>query len=151
MTLSDHEIYMSQAMREAEQGKINGDWPFGAVVILNGKTVGRGHATDKTTGDVTDHAEIAALRDACRNLKTNSLYKCTIYCSNEPCLMCAATIFQSGITDVVIGVSRDDLPRLLRARKLKIDDLAIDSGHKINITRGILKDKILALFNDISK
>jgi hypothetical protein len=65
--------------------------------------------------------------------------------------MCAAGIFQAGIGIVFIGVSRNDLPHLLRPRKLRIEDLAKDSGYKINITRGILKEKILPLFDDIKK
>lgn len=142
---------MLLAFEEAKKAKEKGDWPFGAVVIKGGKVTGKGHATDKSGGDVTDHAELIALRDACRNLKTNNLYGCSIYCSNEPCMMCAAAIFQAEISKVFIGASRDDLPNLLRPRKLRIEDLAQDSRHKITITRGILKEKILFLFNDIKK
>lgn len=65
--------------------------------------------------------------------------------------MCAAEIFQAGIGNVFIGVSRDDLPHLLRPRKLRIEDLAQDSSHKITIQRGLLKDKILPLFENIKK
>jgi len=146
-----HEQYMLLAFEEAKKAKARGDWPFGAVVVKDGNVVGKGHVIDKSGGDVTDHAELVALRDACRNLKTNNLEGCTIYCSNEPCMMCAAGIFQAGIGDVFIGVSRDDLPHLLRPRKLHIEDLAQDSSHKITIERGLLKDKILPLFDNIQK
>ncbi|PIY68575.1 tRNA-specific adenosine deaminase [Candidatus Roizmanbacteria bacterium CG_4_10_14_0_8_um_filter_39_9] len=145
------EQFMLLALEEAKNAKAGGDWPFGAVVVKDDKVVGKGHVTDKSGGDVTDHAELVALRDACRNLKTNNLEGCEIYCSNEPCMMCAAGIFQANIGEVYIGVSRDDLPRLLRPRKLRIEDLAQDSGHEIKIQRGLLKDKILPLFEDIKK
>ncbi len=146
-----HESFMTLAFEEAKKAKESGDWPFGAVVVKDGKVVGKGHVIDKTGGNVTDHAELVALRDACHNLKSNNLEECIIYCSNEPCMMCAAGIFQAGIGDVYIGVSRGDLPHLLRPRKLRIEDLAQDTSHKVTIHRGLLKDKILPLFDTIHK
>ena len=146
-----HEYFMQLAVQEAQKAKASGNWPFGAVVVHDGIVVGSGYAIDKTLGDVTDHAEIRALRMACKNLQSNNLSNCIIYCSNEPCLMCAASIFQANISSVIIGASRDDLSRLLRLRKLKIEDLAEDSGRKIHIVRGTLKDQVLSLFIDIHK
>jgi len=142
---------MNLAFEEAKNAKEKGDWPFGAVVVKDDKVVGKGHVSDKSGGDITDHAELVALREACHILKTNNLEGCTIYCSNEPCMMCAAGIFQAGIGNIFIGVSRNDLPHLLRPRKLHIEDLAQDSSHKITIQRGLLKNKILPLFDDIKK
>ena len=65
--------------------------------------------------------------------------------------MCAAGIFQAKIADVRIGLSREDLPNLLRPRNLGITHLADDSGYAISITRGILKEDILELFSDVKK
>lgn len=151
MQIDSQKKFMYLAFEEAKKAKARGDWPFGAVIIKGNKVVGKGHVTDKSGGDVTDHAELVALRDACHNLRTNNLAGCLIYCSNEPCMMCAAGIFQAGIGSVFIGVSRDDLPHLLRSRKLRIEDLAQDSRHEIKIQRGLLKDEILTLFDDIKK
>lgn len=145
------EKYMELAIREASVAKTRGNWPFGAVVVYKDKIVGKGGCHDKTTGDVTDHAELIALRNACKSLYTNNLRGCTIYCSNEPCLMCAAGIFQANIDKVVIGASRKDLPHLLRPRKFGIENVAEDSGYKIEIVKGLLKDKVLKLFTDIKK
>lgn len=125
------EELMRAAIEEAKKAKDAGDLPFGAVIVRNNKIVGRGRVTNNSTGDVTDHAELLALRDACKNLKTNDLHDCVIYCTNEPCMMCAGGIFQANISNVIIGLSRDDLPKLLRPRKLRIDDLAKDSKHEI--------------------
>ena len=146
-----HEFFMLQAIELAKEAKQLGDWPFGAVVVCNGKIVGKGKAQDKITKDVTDHAEIGAIREACKMLKSSDLKDCVIYCSNEPCLMCASCIFQANISHVVIGASRDDLSRLLRPRKIKIENLADDSGRTIEIVRGVLKEKVLELFSDIKK
>lgn len=151
MQSSTHEHFMLLAINEAQEAKKMGDWPFGSVVVHKGKVVGVGKAEDKTKGDVTDHAELVAIRKACRELGTNNLHDCSIYCTNEPCLMCAAGIFQAHIPQVIIGASRDDLCGLLRLRKIRIEDLADDSGHEIEIIRGVLKDKIIGLFSDIQK
>lgn len=142
---------MRLALEEAKKAKHSGDFPFGAVVVCKDKVVGRGHAKNNTTGDVTDHAEIIAVRDACKTLGRNDLKDCIIYCSNEPCLMCAAAIFQANISKVTIGVSRDDLPNFLRPRKLRIEHLVEDSSYKIELINGLLKDEILLLFDDIAK
>jgi len=144
-----HEKFMFLAIEEAKKAKLNGDWPFGAIIVKNGIVVGKGYTKDKSGGDVTDHAELVAVRDTCRNLKSNNLQGCSIYCTNEPCLMCATGIFQAYIGQVFIGASRDDLSRLLRPRNLRIEDLVKDTGHKVEIVRGILKNNILELFKDI--
>lgn len=148
--MDEHSMFMLHAIEEAKKAKEKGDWPFGAVVVRDDQIIGKGYAIDKSGGDVTDHAEIRAIRNACKILHTNDLHNCAIYCTNEPCLMCAAGIFQANIGKVYIGVSRDDLPHLLRPRKLRIEDLAHDSGHQIKIIRGVLKEQILSLFTEIT-
>ncbi len=65
--------------------------------------------------------------------------------------MCASAIFQAKIPKVVTGVSRSDMPNLLRERKLKIENLVDDAGYPIEIIKGVLKDEILELFSDIKK
>ncbi|EKD94286.1 MAG: hypothetical protein ACD_26C00136G0004 [uncultured bacterium] len=122
-----HERFMALAIEEAIEAKVNGDWPFGAIIVKNGIVIGKGHVKDKSGGDLTDHAELMAVRDACKYLNSNNLQGCEIYCTNEPCLMCAAGIFQANIDKVFMGASRDDLPHLLRSRKLRIEDIAEDT------------------------
>jgi tRNA(Arg) A34 adenosine deaminase TadA len=146
---NDTDRYMFFAIEEAKIAMSNGDWPFGSVVIKNGEVVGKGHVKDKSGGDVTEHAELVAIREACRNLKSNNLKDCSIYCTNEPCLMCASGIFQANISKVIIGASRDDLTQLLRPRRLRIEEIAEDEGYKIEIKRGVSKDQILELFKDV--
>lgn len=142
---------MILAIEEAKIAKANGDWPFGAVVVSDGQVVGKGGAENNSIGDVTAHAEMNAIRLACKTLGSNNLQNCTIYCTNEPCLMCAAAIFQAHVPRLFIGASRDDLSQLLRVRKIRIEDLAQDSGYKIEIVKGVLKDDILKQFEGIKK
>lgn len=146
-----NEKYMSLAINEAKKAKKLGDLPFGAVIVCEGKVVGKGKCENGTIGDVTDHAELLALREACKKLGRNNLPDCVIYCTNEPCNMCASGIFQAKIAKVVVGLTRDDLPDLLRRRNIRIQDLINDSGFKISLTEGILKKEILAIFQDVEK
>lgn len=143
------EAFMRVALAEAAAAKASGDLPFGAVVVRDGAILAAGRATNATTGDVTDHAEIRALRAACEAAETNRLGDCAIVCTNEPCNMCAGAIFQAAISLVVMGASRSDLAPLLRARRIGIDELAADSGYEITLCRGVLRDEVLELFASI--
>jgi tRNA(Arg) A34 adenosine deaminase TadA len=141
--------YMLLALDQARLAKKMGDLPFGAVIVCKGEVVSKGKCENGTIGDVTDHAEMNALRKACRKLGKNKLDDCTIYCTNEPCPMCAAAIFQAKIPNVVVGLTRDDLPNLLRPRKILMKNLAEDSGYPISIETGFMKKEILELFDNL--
>lgn len=141
--------YMELALNQAKLAKKMGDLPFGAIIVCNGEVVGEGKCENGTIGDVTDHAEMNALRKACRKLGENKLGECTIYCTNEPCPMCAAAIFQAKIPNVVVGLIRNDLPNFFRPRKILMKDLAKDSGYPISIKIGIMKKEILELFKNL--
>ncbi len=138
--------YMNLAIDQAKLAKKMGDLPFGAVIVCGEKVISEGKCENGTIGDVTDHAEMNALRKACRELKRNKLDDCAIYCTNEPCPMCAAAIFQAKIPCVVVGLVRSDLPNLLRPRKILMKNLADDSGYPISIETGVMREEILELF-----
>ena len=142
---------MKLAIEEAIKAKQSGEWPFGAIVVSDGKVISRNRCREASEKTVLAHAELHAVNDACKALGTNNLSNCVIYCSNDPCLMCAAAIFQAKIPRVIIGASRADLPHLLRDRQFRIEHLAEDSSYRPEIVRGILKKEVLALFVDIKK
>lgn len=143
-----HEKFMKLALAEAKAAQARGDMPFGAVIVKGGEVVAVGESKEKTNCTVTDHAETGAVRIACRKFKTLDLSDCTIYCSGEPCNMCASAIFQAKIPTVVIGASRSDLPHFFRQRRIGIDDLAADCAYGIEVVRGVLKDDCIALFDE---
>ncbi len=145
------EQYMQLALEQAKEAKENGEWPFGAVIVCEGKVVASNCCREGAKKTVVAHAELQSVDDACHALGRNKLSDCVIYCTNEPCIMCAAAIFQAKIPRVVIGASRGDLSHLLRERALGIEDLAKDSGFEIDITRDVLKQEVLELFADIRK
>jgi guanine deaminase len=86
--------------------------PFGAVVVRRGKIVGRGWNQVTSTNDPTAHAEVSAIRDACRRLKTFQLNDCELYTSCEPCPMCLAAIYWARCRRVYYGNTRHDAARI---------------------------------------
>ena len=145
------EQFQKEAIAEAVIAKQNGEWPFGAVVVKDGVVIARGKCEESEKKTVLAHAELIAVGGACKELGKTNLSGAVIYCTNEPCNMCASAIFQAKISRVVIGVSRVDLPHLLRKRSVGIDVLAQDAGYDVEIVRGVLKDEVLELFSDIQK
>lgn len=142
------EEYMRLAIAEAKQAEAAGEWPFGTVIVSGDRVVAANRVSEKEDRNVLSHSELKTVGDACRTLGRNKLDDCVIYCTAEPCLMCASAIFQAKIPRVVFGASREDLARLLRKRQLSIDDLAADAGYPVEIVRGISRDEVLALFSD---
>lgn len=138
--------FMNEALRQSKLAKEQNELPFGAVIVQNGVVVSEGRCEEATLKTVLAHAETEAVDRACKKLGRSKLDDCIIYCTNEPCLMCAAAIFQAKIPKVVIGASREDLP-FLRPRTIDIQALADDSGFDIVIKRGVMKSEVLQLFN----
>ena len=82
--------------------------PFGCVVVKDGEIVGRGCNMVTSTNDPTAHAEVSAIRDACKNLNTYQLTGCEIYTSCEPCPMCLGAIYWARPDKVYYAASRED-------------------------------------------
>lgn len=143
--MTGHTNFMNEALKQSKLAAKDGELPFGAVVVKNGVIISRGRCRETKHRTVLAHAELEAVDKACRKLGTNKLKDCTIYCTNEPCPMCAAAIFQAKIPHVVIGASRSDLS-FLRPREIDIQVLADDSGYEIKIVRDILKQNVVDLF-----
>src|SRR5512138_614588 len=91
-----------EKMREGRGG------PFGAVVVKEGRVISRGWNTVTTTNDPTAHAEIVAIREACRKLGTFSLDGCELYASCEPCPMCLSAIYWARIDQLFFAATRQD-------------------------------------------
>lgn len=109
--------YMEIAIEEAFKGmKSNEGGPFGAVIVKNNKVISKGHNEVVKSNDPTSHAEINAIRKACKKLKTFNLSNCQIYTSCEPCPMCFAAIHWAKIKTMYYGCTRND------AAKIGFDD-----------------------------
>ena len=105
--------FMQEAIRiSVAKMRANCGGPFGAVVVRKGKIVGRGWNQVTSTNDPTAHAEVTAIRAACRRLKTFQLADCELYTSCEPCPMCLAAIYWARFKKVYYGNTRKDAARI---------------------------------------
>jgi tRNA(Arg) A34 adenosine deaminase TadA len=107
-TKEDHK-FMLKAIEFAQKGMDNNEGgPFGAIIVKDGKIVGKGNNKVTSTNDPTAHAEIVAIRDACKNLGTFQLDDCVIYTSCEPCPMCLGAIYWARPKRIVFACDKKD-------------------------------------------
>jgi len=136
------EEFMKIAIEEAKKG----DFPFGAVITQDDKIVSRSHNTLEKL-DPTAHAEINAIRKACKKLNTRNLTGCTLYITSEPCPMCFIVALRTGIPKIVYGTDFEDLPKNLRREMdIKCSHLNEEFGNKIEIKGNVLREECIKLF-----
>ena len=105
--------FMKEAIKEAYDGinKKHGG-PFGAVIVKDGKVIGKGHNRVLKDKDPTCHGEIMAIRDACKNLNSFDLSDCVLYTTAEPCPMCKGAILWANISKVYYGCNIEDTDKI---------------------------------------
>lgn len=101
---SDDERWMKEALKEALLALQKGEVPIGAVLVLDGQIVGRGHNCRISRSDPTAHAEIGCLRDGAQRLRNYRIPRGTLYVTVEPCLMCFGAIMEARIQTLVFGI-----------------------------------------------
>ncbi len=124
--------------------------PFGAVVVKDGKIVGRGWNQVTSTNDPTAHAEMVAIRDACKRLKTFMLKGCDLYTSCEPCPMCLAAIYWSHLRKVYFGNTRKDAAKIAFDDDFIYEQVALPIHHRKLVMKELLRDEALAAFKEWS-
>lgn len=97
------ETYMKEAIRQAKKAGKLGEVPIGCVIVYQDKIIGRGYNRRIVDKNVLSHAEIIAIKKACKFMGDWRLEECTMYVTLEPCPMCAGAIVQARIPRVVIG------------------------------------------------
>ena len=101
--------YMKTAKALADDNlKTNAGGPFGACIVKDGKIIGKGSNNVLLNNDPTAHAEIMAIRDACKNINSFDLTGCVIYTTCYPCPMCLSAIMWSNITKISYGNTKED-------------------------------------------
>ncbi|MDE6438662.1 MAG: nucleoside deaminase [Muribaculaceae bacterium] len=105
--------FMEMAAKIAEENIDNGGGPFGAVIVNEkGEVVATGANRVTADNDPTAHAEVNAIREACRRLDTFSLKGCTVYSSCEPCPMCLSALYWAGVSRIFFGNTQQDADRI---------------------------------------
>ena len=131
----DHRHFMREALALADTAASAGEVPVGAVVVVDGQVVGRGHNQPISTHDPTAHAEIAALRDAARALGNYRLPGATLYVTVEPCLMCLGAAIHARVSTIVYGTSEP------RAGAVESSQRVWDHpslNHRVTMVAGVL-------------
>jgi guanine deaminase len=106
---NNHVAFMRRAIELAQSGVDNNQGgPFGCVIAKDGRIVGEGCNEVTSTNDPTAHAEVVAIRAACRNLNSFQLEGCVVYTSCEPCPMCLGAIYWARPTAIFFAGTRDD-------------------------------------------
>jgi tRNA(Arg) A34 adenosine deaminase TadA len=142
-----NESFMQEAIRlSLEKMRQGYGGPFGALIVQHGQIVGRGWNQVTTTNDPTAHAEIVAIRDACRHLGTFRLDGCEIYSSCEPCPMCLSAIYWARLTKLFYAADRQD------AQSAGFDDdwiyreMALPLPQRHLAAAQLLRDKAITAF-----
>jgi tRNA(adenine34) deaminase len=141
----DDERWMESALREAEQAYKRKEIPIGAVIVLNGRIIGKGYNQIETLRDPTAHAEIIAITAAASALGSRRLEGCTLYVTLEPCAMCAGAIVLARIPRLVYGASD---PKAGACGTLY--NIVQDSrlNHRVELATGILEARSSLLLKE---
>jgi guanine deaminase len=143
----EHEQFMRDAIRLSDEGVRSGrGGPFGCVVVRAGRVVGRGSNQVTSTCDPTAHAEVVAIRDACRSLGTFQLADCTLYASCEPCPMCLSAIYWARIPTVYYAATRRDAAAAGFDDELIYREIPLPPEARRVAMRALLRDEALAPF-----
>lgn len=141
MTSADDIRYMSAALAEARRAMDRDEVPIGAVIVADGKILGRGHNLTETLGDVTAHAEMQAITAAANSTGGKYLSDATLYVTVEPCLMCAGAIGWSQIRRIVIGATDEKRGYSTFTNRSPFHP-------KATVTTGVLADECAALMKE---
>ena len=140
----DDQVFMEEALTLAREAGSLGEVPVGCVIVRTGKIVGRGKNCRETDKTALGHAEIEAIRDACKNLGGWRLWDCTLYVTLEPCPMCAGAIINARIPRVVFGASDDKCG----ACGSVCDLFSMNFNHHPEVTKGICQEEATVLLTD---
>jgi len=139
------ELWMEEALREAQRALTLGEVPVGAVVVRAGRVIGRGCNRPISANDPTAHAEILALRDAAQAVDNYRLIDCDLYVTVEPCAMCAGAITHARIRRLIYGAEDPkagavhSVLQVLNHPKL---------NHRVEVTSGVLGARCMDLLQD---
>jgi tRNA(adenine34) deaminase len=139
--IKNDEYYMQEALIEAQKAYDKDEVPVGCVIVKDGEIIARSHNQKETHQDVTSHAEINAIKEASKVLKTWRLDGCDIYVNLEPCLMCLGAIVSARFDRLIFGTrdkKYESLDHILEAY-LK------NFNHQLDVKTGVLVEESKAL------
>lgn len=141
------EELMRKAIELAEENVTNGGGPFGAVIARDGKIVATGVNRVTANHDPTAHAEVSAIRAACKELGTFDLSGCEIYTSCEPCPMCLGAIYWAHIDKMYYGNDKADAKRIGFDDSFIYEEIALSPGERKLESKRMLSSEAVKAFN----
>ena len=142
-----HEIYMREALKLADEAAKIGEAPIGCVIVKGGEIVGRGMNRREIDRSALGHAELIAIADACKNLGGWRLFDCDLYVTLEPCPMCAGAIINARISRVIFGAHD---PKAGSCGSI-INLFDLPYNHKPEIISGVLGEEASEKLTDFFK
>lgn len=139
MNVAD-EIWMEEALREARRAEAAGEVPVGAIIVRNGRIIGRGSNRNLLDHDPTAHAEIVAMREAGRALRNHRLLDCALYVTIEPCAMCAGAMVHARIKRLIYGAQ--DVKAGAVASVMQVLNHP-QLNHQMEVTSGVLAGRCM--------
>ena len=135
---SDDELFMREALLEAEQAALAGEVPVGALVVRDGEIISRAHNLVETMKSSSAHAEMLALAAAEEKLGAKWLTGCTVYVTLEPCSMCAGAMVLARVSRLVIGTMDPKAGACGSVLSIAANE---SLNHRIDITAGVLGEE----------
>ncbi len=135
--------FMKSALKCARKAFDEGEVPIGAVVVLDGKVIARGHNRRTKRQIATAHAEIEAIEKACKKLKSWRIPECELYVTLEPCPMCMGAVLNSRIKKVYFGASEDKGRSL--TREIATANLL---NHTVEVEGGVMEEECKQILSD---
>ncbi len=146
MTDADRQ-FMTRAIELARSGMDNNDGgPFGCVVVKDGNIVGEGNNRVTSTNDPTAHAEVVAIREACKMLNAFQLDGCSIYTSCEPCPMCLGAIYWARPATVFYACTREDAAAVGFDDDFIYDEISLPNQDRERVMINLLREQGVELF-----
>lgn len=148
MTEQDN-LFMRRAIELAQLGvAANAGGPFGAVVVKDGRIIGEGYNQVTSTNDPTAHAEIIAIREACKNIGSFQLDGCSVYTSCEPCPMCLGAIYWARPLKVFFACTQDDAAAIGFDDNFIYEELERANDQREMVLVSLMRDEALEVFNN---
>ena len=140
--LRPDEFWMEEALREGVRAQAAGEVPVGAVVVHQGRILGRGCNRPISSNDPTAHAEIIAMREAGQALGNYRLADCDLFVTMEPCAMCAGAMVHARIRRLIYGAT-DPKAGAVESVMRVLDNAALN--HRIEVKKGVLAGRCMEL------
>src|ERR1700712_22030 len=147
--MTREEKFMMEAIELSKKGSENGEGgPFGCVIVKSDVIVGRGNNKVTSTNDPTAHAEVVAIRDACKNLGTFQLDDCEVYTSCEPCPMCLGAIYWARPKVIYFANNRQDAADIGFDDSMIYNEMSALIGDRRIPIKTLGRDAALKVFED---